>query len=240
MFLEGHIYILSKLKDKDITDYELNLLYLNHIKIIYEKSTEGVETISDSFNSNIIIALSKNLKSSEKDLKSTDLILKHILKIVINDDTNIIPRLDVLEQILFAFLDNTKKMKEKSIDFNKSKSGDLNTNILTSLIIHPLTFEIQKNLTKILRIAFSIEKNRKFFVKIFPSSLLTSFIDLENFEDEKIYESFCDELNMLKYTQIRDIRDKSLNLLSSNDAERKKQVIIGGYQVIELLVNIIS
>lgn len=95
---------------------------------------------------------------------------------------------------------------------------------------------------RILRIIYSIEKNRKQFKQLFPTSLLSSFIEIGNFKQNvKYYMNFISLFNSQTrkdlfsiYTKIdsSDIMciDSNSDFLNNKDYQK-----IGGYSIIELI-----
>src|SRR5690606_7191114 len=86
---------------------------------------------------------------------------------------------------------------------------------------------------RILRLIFSLEKNRKYFKHLFPTKILGIFIDIGNFKHNlSLYATFVSELNCPSNEDLNDILNKSSNI--STVIEGISQTI-GGYTVIELI-----
>jgi NIMA (never in mitosis gene a)-related kinase len=103
-----------------------------------------------------------------------------------------------------------------------------------------LTKETEKNnilqnqslIVRILRLIFSLEKNRKYFKHLFPTKLLGIFIDIGNYKHNlELYHSFLEEFNSLNEEEIHNLKHKSQNISNpSNEAQT-----IGGYTIMELI-----
>jgi hypothetical protein len=92
----------------------------------------------------------------------------------------------------------------------------------------------QALITRILRLIFSLEKNRKYFKQLFPTKLLGIFIDIGNYKHNlSLYYNFIEEINNLSADELGEILYKNQNILKENDSQT-----IGGYTIIELIVNI--
>ena len=90
----------------------------------------------------------------------------------------------------------------------------------------------QSLIVRILRLIFSLEKNRKYFKHLFPTKLLGIFIDIGNYKHNlSLYHSFLEEFNALDDGEIQNLQQKSMNISNpSNEAQT-----IGGYTIMELI-----
>jgi serine/threonine protein kinase len=84
----------------------------------------------------------------------------------------------------------------------------------------------------ILRLIFSLEKNRKYFKSLLPTKLLGTFIDIGNYKHSlNLYSNFISEFNNLSEDDLNEISQKSE--LISEDSPMMQT--IGGYSVVELI-----
>ena len=85
-----------------------------------------------------------------------------------------------------------------------------------------------------IRLIFSLEKNRKFFKTLFPTKLLGNFIDIGNYKHNlSLYNNFLNEINNLESDDLNDIKAKALNVSTLKEFEHQT---IGGYSILELIV----
>lgn len=176
------------------------------------------ESLGENVNSLMITHLFTILKSNQNtDYQINKLILNIISAFALNDDLNIMIRMNWLENLISTLIDYTYKRRETNDDTEMHQ-------ILT----------IQTLLARILRLIFSLEKNRKYFKHLFPTIILTQFIDIGNYKHSlNLYASFVQEFNYLSDDDLQEISLKSLNI--TNPKENESQTI-GGYTILELIV----
>ncbi len=135
-----------------------------------------------------------------------------------NDDLNILIRahwLNVLMKILICL---SFRLRSINPSLNEGESNHLLINQTLIIII--------------LRLIFSLEKNRKYFKSLLPTKLLGTFIDIGNYKHSlNLYSNFISEFNNLSEDDLNEISQKSE--LISEDSPMMQT--IGGYSVVELI-----
>ena len=187
---------------------DIILKILHNIQIIYKNE----ETLKGE--NAIVINNLLNILNSNTDFQ----INKHILNILsafaLYDDLNIMIRMNWLESLIKNLVDYSFKMK---------KTDGEERNYIT---------HNQALITRILRLIFSLEKNRKYFKHLFPTKILGIFIDIGNYKHcLSLYNCFIEELNSLPEYELLEILQKNENINKENDSQ-----IIGGYTIVELIV----
>jgi hypothetical protein len=180
------------------------------IQVIYKNE----ETLGENINVNVINSLFHILDNCN-DYQIKKQLLNILSAFALYDDLNIMIRINWLESLIKNLIDYSFKLRNQGSDNE------------TELIINN-----QALLTRILRLIFSLEKNRKFFKHLFPTKLLGIFIDIGNFKHSlNLYNCFIEELNGLQETDLKEILDKFSNITFK---ESESQTI-GGYTIVELI-----
>lgn len=101
-------------------------------------------------------------------------------------------------------------------------------------------YEIQLYTLKCLRFIYSVERNRKMFRKIFPSSVFGPFVDVGNYVDE--IGAYQDLLGQFKSLTVQTKQAEELKTIENNvnllqEASTQPLKIVGGYSIIEIIVN---
>lgn len=136
-----------------------------------------------------------------------------------NDDLNYNIRTNYLESLFSLLIDYAFKLRE-----NANEETEM-LQIITN----------QTLIGRILRLIFSLEKNRKYFKFILSTKILSIFIDIGNYKHNlSLYGHFIKEINSLSEQDLKDIIKRSSEI--SNPKEGESQTI-GGYTIIELIVN---
>jgi hypothetical protein len=190
----------------------LKSLYL--IQVIYKNE----ETLGENINTNVINNLFTMLDNCT-DYQINKQLLNILSAFALYDDLNIMIRINWLESLIQNLISYSFKLRlgDNSVQENERQ-----------LIINN-----QALITRILRLIFSLEKNRKFFKHLFPTKLLGIFIDIGNFKHSlNLYNSFIEELNSLEDQDLREILDK-FNNITFKESESQT---IGGYTIVELIV----
>jgi NIMA (never in mitosis gene a)-related kinase len=102
-------------------------------------------------------------------------------------------------------------------------------------------YEIQLYTFKCLRFIYSVERNRKIFRKLFPSSVFGPFVDVGNYiEDIGAYQGSIAQFNSLsvKYIQTEELRTLENNVSMLREANSQPLKVVGGYSLIEVIVSI--
>lgn len=151
------------------------------------------------------------------DNQINKLILNIISAFALNDDLNYNIRTNYLESLFSLLIDYAFKLRE---NVNETQMMQILTN--------------QTLIARILRLIFSLEKNRKYFKFILSTRILSIFIDIGNYKHNlSLYGQFIKELNSLTEKDLKDIIKRSSEI--SNPKESESQTI-GGYTILELIV----
>jgi len=208
MYLGGFLELTLILKEHQNLNKELISRILFLIQSIYKK---------ESFSDNIInIEAIQNLFDILLDKNSNNsFVYINILKLIASfaqlDDLKIIlgsKWLDSLFNLLTQYSLQLKKIKDE-----KQKKDLLDAQNLILLI---------------LRIIFSLEKNKKYF-KPLPNKIFTSFVDIVESQN---YSSFLNTFNSLSEKELLEFSNKYKEL-SNNETEIGK--MIGEYKIIEMI-----
>ena len=208
MYLGGFLELTLILKEHQNLNKELISRILFLIQSIYKK---------ESFSDNIInIEAIQNLFDILLDKNSNNsFVYINILKLIASfaqlDDLKIIlgsKWLDSLFNLLTQYSLQLKKIKDE-----KQKKDLLDAQNLILLI---------------LRIIFSLEKNKKYF-KPLPNKIFTSFVDIVESQNNS---SFLNTFNSLSEKELLEFSNKYKEL-SSNETEIGK--MIGEYKIIEMI-----
>ena len=208
MYLGGFLELSLILKEHQNLNKELISRILFLIQSIYKK---------ESFSDNIInIEAIQNLFDILLDKNSNNsFVYINILKLIASfaqlDDLKIIlgsKWLDSLFNLLTQYSLQLKKIKDE-----KQKKDLLDAQNLILLI---------------LRIIFSLEKNKKYF-KPLPNKIFTSFVDIVESQN---YSSFLNTFNSLSEKELLEFSNKYKEL-SNNETEIGK--MIGEYKIIEMI-----
>ena len=101
--------------------------------------------------------------------------------------------------------------------------------------IKPGLYEIQLNALQCIRFVYSVERNRKYFRKVFPPQIFASFIDIGNYVKEiSGYQSTLKLVNTLGQREVESIKDGLLVLKENSETLPTRD--IAGYTVGEVLV----
>lgn len=175
------------------------------------------DSLGDFINTSILNNLFTILNSHTTDHHINKLILNVISAFALNDDLNYNIRSNYLESLFSLLVDYAFKLRE---DLNEVETMQIMTN--------------QTLISRILRLVFSLEKNRKYFKFILPTKILSIFIDIGNYKhNPNLYGPLIREINSLSEQDLKDIIKKSNEI--SNPKEGESQTI-GGYTIVELIV----
>jgi serine/threonine protein kinase len=220
MFLEGHSMIINKLRifEKLERDFIIKILFL--IQTIYKCE----ESLGDFVNSSIMTCLFNIIYTGlkyEKDFQIGKIILNILSAFALNDDLNILIRNNWLESLIKNLIDYCFILRDQFCNESDKPSIVINQTLIA----------------RILRLIFSLEKNRKYFIHLFPTKLLSIFIDIGNYKHSlNLYSSFIAELNSISDQDLKDIINKSINLITMiNEHQHQQEKTIGGYSVLELI-----
>ena len=208
MYLGGFLELSLILKEHQNLNKELISRILFLIQSIYKK-----ESFSDSI---INIEAIQNLFDNLLDKNSNNsFVYMNILKLIASfaqlDDLKIIlgsKWLDCLFNLLTQY----------SLKLNKIKEDKQKKDLL----------DAQNLILVILRIIFSLEKNKKYF-KPLPNKIFTSFVDIVESQN---YTSFLNTFNSLSEKELLEFSNKYKEL-SNNETEIGK--MIGEYKIIEMI-----
>lgn len=191
----------------------MKILYV--LQVIYK--TE--DSLGDFINTSILNNLFTILNTKTLDNQINKLILNIISAFALNDDLNYNIRTNYLESLFTLLIEYAFKLREGLKDAEIMQ-------IITN----------QTLIGRILRLIFSLEKNRKYFKFILSTKILSIFIDIGNYKHNlSLYAHFIKEINSLSDQDLRDIIKKSSEI--SNPKEGESQTI-GGYTIVELIVNL--
>jgi hypothetical protein len=187
----------------------LKVLYL--IQVIYKNE----ETLGENININVINSLF-NILDNCNDFQINKQLLNILSAFTLYDDLNIMIRINWLESLIKNLIDYSLKLRRETSEADKQ-----------------MVINNQALITRILRLIFSLEKNRKFFKHLFPTKLLGIFIDIGNYKHSlNLYNTFIDELNSLHESDMQEILEK-FNNITFKESESQT---IGGYTIVELIV----
>jgi serine/threonine protein kinase len=160
--------------------------------------------------------------TNNSDYQINKQILTILSAFALNDDSNILIRMNWLEVLLKLLINYSFRLREESSTLSDKEK---------SLIIINQTL-----IVRILRLIFSLEKNRKYFKQLFPTKLLSMFIDIGNYKHSlNLYTTFITELNSLTDEDLSEIQIKCENITGmSNEANNINQTV-GGYSIVELI-----
>jgi hypothetical protein len=162
-----------------------------------------------------------NILDNSTDYQINKQLLNILSAFALYDDLNIMIRINWLESLIKNLIDYSLKLRKDNVDESERQ-----------MIINN-----QALITRILRLIFSLEKNRKFFKHLFPTKLLGIFIDIGNFKHSlNLYNAFIDELNGLLDSDLKEILEK-FNNITFKESESQT---IGGYTIVELIVSYTS
>lgn len=212
MFLGGYLILLQILKDNERSEKDIITKILFVIQTIYKND----ENLGDTINSSVINNLFDILLNSETpDYYVNKIILNIFSAFALNDELNVMIRSNWLESLFKLLIQFAIQVKENTILKEKE------------LIIMNQTIVV-----RILRLIFSLEKNRKYFKTFFPTNIFSYFIEIGNYKHNiQAYNPFIIVFNNLSIEELHDISFKTKILSSSEEIAQ----IIGGYKVVELI-----
>ena len=101
--------------------------------------------------------------------------------------------------------------------------------------IKPGLYEIQLNALQCIRFIYSIERNRKYFRKVFSPQIFSNFIDIGNYVKEiSAYQPTLKLINNLSQAETETLKEGFLVLKESGETQPTRE--IAGYLVGEVLV----
>jgi serine/threonine protein kinase len=157
------------------------------------------------------------------DYSVNKIILNILSAFAMNDDLNILIRTNWLEGLLKILINYTFKIRSIGI---KDSSDDLQSE--PNMIIVNQTL-----IVRILRLIFSLEKNRKYFKQLFPTKILGIFIEIGNYKHSlNLYNQLITEFNSLADEELNGILQKSENITSETNYMNQT---VGGYTIIDLI-----
>jgi hypothetical protein len=178
--------------------------------------------LGDFINTSILNNLFSILNSNSNlisDHHINKIILNIISAFALNDDLNYNIRTNYLESLFSILVEYAFKLREE-----KSEIEILQ--IITN----------QTLIGRILRLIFSLEKNRKYFKFILPTKILSIFIDIGNYKHNlSLYSQLIKEINNLTEEDLKEVIKKANELTNPKEGEIQT---IGGYTIIELIVKI--
>lgn len=215
MFLGGYLVLITILKNHSKIDKESLSKILFLIQTIYKNEENLGDTINSSVITNLFDIL---LNSTNPDYLVNKIILNIFSAFALNDDLNVMIRSNWLES-LFKLL-TSLAIKVKSI---QGATNEKNLILVNQTII-----------TRILRLIFSLEKNRKFFKQLFPTSIFSQFIDIGNYKHNlTLYQPFVEGFNNLSQKELLEMEKKCERISAVSESEIAQS--IGGYKIIEMI-----
>ena len=101
--------------------------------------------------------------------------------------------------------------------------------------IKPGLYEVQLNALQCIRFLYSVERNRKYFRKVFPPQIFASFIDIGNYvKGVSNYQSTLKLINSLGQDDVENIKEGLFSLKESPESIHTRE--IAGYNIGEILV----
>lgn len=201
--------------------------------------------MSESSNTTLIDYMFNCIQNTFNNFKIQTTILSSFSALCLTNEINVYIKNKYLKQVLkLLFVYTFEYCYGIRINMlHKYELSELNELSCDKAIISNQNSLVLETITcRILRIIYSIEKNRKQFKQLFPTSLLSSFIEIGNFKQNvKYYMNFISLFNSQTrkdlfsiYTKIdsSDIMciDSNSDFLNNKDYQK-----IGGYSIIELI-----
>lgn len=216
------MFFFSKLKNYEKVDKDILSKILYIIQVIFK--TEDTIALGENFNFSLLFNIFAILTSTYEDLDYAK-IFNSLAAFAMYDHLNNLMRINYLD-VLFKML----------IELACALKGQ--NNALNYIKLDPrMIFNIETLVARILRIIFSLEKNKKYFKKVFSTKLLSIFIDIGNYKHNlNLYEKFINEINSFSLSELEDLLNKA-NLI--NNPKESEMNTIGGYKIIELIVILI-
>lgn len=215
MFLGGYLVLINILKNHSKIDKESLSKILFLIQTIYKNEENLGDTINSSVITNLFDIL---LNSANPDYLVNKIILNIFSAFALNDDLNVMIRSNWLESLFKLLTSLAVKIKTISDESNEKNLILVNQTIII----------------RILRLIFSLEKNRKFFKQMFPTSIFSQFIDIGNYKHNlNLYQPFVDSFNNLSLNELTEMTKKCEKISSLSEKEILQT--IGGYKIIEMI-----
>ncbi|MCQ2818698.1 MAG: serine/threonine-protein kinase [archaeon] len=192
LYLDGYKAISFVIK-KHSKSQEILLKILSFIQKFCKKE----EHFHNAINNDIIESLFTILINKDKSIPPNHKIDKTILKIFtflsMNDDLSILLRSNYLQSFLTLLIKFSLSLKSKGLKSEEIQMIQTNEAITI----------------RILRIIFSLEKNKIYFKEIFPSSIFNDFVDIGNYrQDITEYSNFINKFNSLSQKDLSEIQNK--------------------------------
>jgi NIMA (never in mitosis gene a)-related kinase 10 len=104
--------------------------------------------------------------------------------------------------------------------------------------VRPGLYEIQLNALQCVRFMYSVERNRKYFRKVFPPHIFASFIDIGNYIKEiSPYQATLKIINSLSQSEVETMKEGLEALKETSETQQTRE--IAGYTVSEMIVMLI-
>ncbi|CAG9332843.1 NEK10 [Blepharisma stoltei] len=197
-------------KSKDLA----SKLYLSRVILTLCMDTENVREYK---NLGLISLLLKVIGSSEHPLEVINA-LKLITEMTLDDETAVYIRTQGAHLISYCLI------QYHPLNYPEGLSDE----------IKPGLYEIQLNALQCIRFLYSIERNRKYFRRIFPPHIFASFIDVGNYiKDITAYQGTLKIINSISQSELETIEKGIQEMKETQDPAQGRE--IGGYVIGELI-----
>ena len=208
----GNVIMVNQLKkSKDIS----TTLYLSRVVITLCMETDNIKEFRGL---GLVGLMIKCIEQSQDPLEVINS-LKILTEMTLDDETSVYIRVHGAYAITSLILQYHPSQYPEDL----------------SEEIKPGLYEIQLNALQCTRFIYSVERNRKYFRKVFPPQIFASFIDIGNYIKEiSGYQSALKLINTLGQADVENIKEGLIVLKESTESLPTRE--IAGYNVGEMLV----
>lgn len=210
--LRGNVILVNQLKkSKDLS----TTLYLSRVIMTLCMETENIKELRALGLVGLLIKIIEN----SQDILEVINALKILIDMTLDDDTSMYIRQHGAFSIISLL-----------VQYHPSQyPEDYTEEIKLGL------YEIQLNALQCIRFIYSIERNRKYFRKVFLPHIFASFIDIGNYTKEiSAYQATLKLINTLNQSETEALKEGFSVLRESNETQPTRE--IAGYLVGEVLV----
>lgn len=208
----GNVIMVNQLKKS--TDLS-TILYLSRVVITLCMETDNIKEFRGL---GLVGLMIRRIETSQDPLEVINS-LKILIEMTLDDETSVYIR------VHGAFAITSLIMQYHPSEYPEDLSED----------IKPGLYEIQLNALQCTRFLYSVERNRKYFRKVFPPQIFASFIDIGNYiKDISGYQSTLKLINGLSHNDIENLKDGLIVLKESSEVLPTREK--AGYVIGEILV----
>ena len=216
ILLKGYLNIFNIIKsNRDYESYKENIIKgLYIIQVVVKIMENRIYDLKSFIN---LFEYLMNNKITEEDNKTGKLILNTFSIFALNNELIIVINPKWAEVSFRLFLLYALKIKDLK-DNQDKKEIISNQNIII----------------RVLRLIYSFERNRDYFIQIIPQNLLKLFINIpNNNRDQSLSEHFINGINDLSNDELENILNKIKNIFEYDENNKE----INGYKICEILGN---